>query len=73
MEEQKGGKERGGGEFQKERERKVRRKGEKRRRGGEKLDTDQSIKLDLMNIKFRYLDLINTINLPMVPDKCFNG
>ena len=42
-------------------------------KGGDKLDTDQSIKLDLMNIKFRYLDLLNTINLPMVLDKNFNG
>ena len=59
----------------------IRRKGKKKRGGGGGGGggwgvvgeiTDHSIKMDLMDIKFRYLDLLNTRNLPVVPDKNFN-
>ena len=60
----------GGGSFKKKK-----RKGreENERRGGEILDTYRSIKLDSIDIKFRYLVLLNTRNLLMVFDKNFNS
>ena len=55
--------------------RKKKRKGreENERRGGEILDTYRSIKLDPIDIKFRYLVLLNTKNLLMVSNKNFNS
>ena len=61
----KGGKKRRG-ELQKEKEK-------RERRGGEILDTYRSIKLDPIDIKFRYLVLLNTRNHFMISDKNFNG
>ena len=54
---------------------KKKRKGgeENERKGGEILDTYRSIKLDSIDIKFRYLVLLNTRNLLMVSDKNFNS
>ena len=46
---------------------------ENKRRGGEILDTYRSIKLDSIDIKFRYLVLLNTRNLLVVSDKNFNS
>ena len=63
----------GAPERKREKGEKKRREEEEWRRGGEKLDTDRSIKLDPMDIKFRYLVLLNTRNLPMVFDKNFNS
>ena len=66
----KGGKKKRGGSSKKKK-----RKGreENERRGGEILDTYRSIKLDSIDIKFRYLVLLNTRNLLMVFDKNFNS